>query len=196
MNLYLRKKMFFKYVILIAYLLIHSNLGQDLTNHDFCLKQNGECSGKFKYECKHNKCSPDKTACVYFNSLIFTLNFYKKRNTHLEEIRKFSEFQSRISKCPIQRHEWKKEDYCLNFVGCASIDFSVKMPMWKNKHIAIRCPCTRKHPYECDKNICALNKNACHNFKNKTINLLKKISKCNKKANSNIFSRFKSNRLI
>ena len=86
---------------------------KSLTNHDFCMKQSAnECKGNFSFDCKPDKCSIDKTAYIYFNSLAFTLKAYRSKSSHANEMKKFNDFKSKIINCTRPKYEWKRADFC------------------------------------------------------------------------------------
>jgi len=145
----------------------------NLTNHDFCMKvKNNECSGKFSYECKPDKCSIDMTSCLYFNSLVFVLSISKKSDS---EKKKFNDFKRYIINCPTVTPKMKPGDFCLNTSKCSSQNFNVVMNMWERTNTT--CSCTGKHSYKCSENICSISIASCQHFK-----MEKKMKECQKKV--------------
>ena len=158
-----------KFKFITLYLMFQSYVMSNLTNHDFCMNVNrNECSGKFSYECKPDKCAFDKTACQYYNSLVFGLNL---RKSSAQEINKFNDFKRFIKNCTTVKYEWRAGDFCLNKAKCFSYDFNVILGIWEE--IKTTCACTGKHSYKCNENICSTNKTACKNL-NKEKNIFKR----------------------
>lgn len=160
-----------------------SSSGSVLTNHDFCMKQASECSGNFKYECKPDKCSVDKTACSYFNSMIFVLNSYRSRASYAEDKKRFNTFKILIAKCPVIRYEWKAADFCLNKLkDCKTRDIDIITGTQKIK--IVDCPCDGMHSYKCGKNVCSIDKISCNFYQRNASKMAqhrKAVSECNKK---------------
>ena len=182
-----------KYLIMILYgILIQSDSGMSigLTNHDFCMKQTSKCSGKFSFECKPDKCSIDKKACDYFNSLAFVLNSYRWRTSYPEEKKKFDSFKSLIKNCQLTRYEWKPADLCFkNSNDCQTLDLDVITGIRTIKSVG--CSCAGKHSFKCGENVCSVDKRSCEHFQKngratKMASKLKLVSSCSKQKEKKI----------
>ena len=158
-----------------------------LTNHDFCMKQAGRCSGRFKYECKPGKCSVDKQACEYFTSMAKVVNSYRHRVNYHEERKRFNTFKSLIKKCPVIKYEWKAADFCLNKLkDCKKLDTDVITGLQMAK--TVDCPCSGKHSYVCGKNVCSVDGTSCDHYQKiaagKLTPQLRLVSDCARRAKS------------
>ena len=172
-----------KYLIIIVYCVLiqsDSSSSRGLTNHDFCIKQSSECSGNFSYECKPDKCSVDKSACVYFNSIAFVLNSYRSKASYAKDRKQFDAFKSLITKCPVIIYEWKSTDFCLNKQkNCKTLDVDIITGIKTVK--TVDCPCCGKHAHKCGENMCSVDKIACdHHQRNasKMASKLRLVSFC------------------
>ena len=150
-------------VVLVIQLVSSTNA---LTNNDFCRKQSFECNGKYRFKCD-NLCSADKRACTYFNSLVFGINFFKSRATQAQEVKKFVQFKISIKNCTIPKYEWNSADFCLNRVKCVSQRFDYGLLKLRTSKQVKSCPCSNKHSFKCNENLCSLDQIACVHFKNK-----------------------------
>jgi hypothetical protein len=154
-----------KYII-FNLMIIQSYVLANLTNHDFCMKVNNKenkCHGKFSYECKPDKCSIDRAACQYFNSLTFVSNLPRINNE--KDRQKFNEFKRAIKTCEIRKYTLKMSDVCSK-IKCMinASHFDVLMGSWGT--INKECACPKKHSFKCNHNVCSTDKNSCENFKN------------------------------
>ncbi len=162
-------------MIILSYVLAN------LTNHDFCMKnKENKCKGKYSYECNSDKCSIDKSACQYFNSLTFVLNL--QRTNKVKDRKKFNEFKSAIKTCETHKNVWQTEDFCLNRMNCTVNEFDVIMRIWA--FINQKCVCPKKHSFKCTHDVCSTDRYSCEHFKmnkNKS-STIKNILHCEKQT--------------
>jgi hypothetical protein len=152
-----------------------------------------KCLFPYEHQCGQDKCALNIEECAFylqtskhFLKLIkyprvdpFKL-FNQKNLNKLEN--ELELFNKNIETCPVKSIEWKPEHVCEKMKYCLRKEevFSnhfIFRTQRRHKLVQIECPCLNKHAFKCDLNHCALNKNACDEFKK--FSHRKDIKKCN-----------------
>ena len=145
---------------------------------DGCLNDDNEkecyeseaCHGSHSYQCDHLRCAVNKTECNEFlkmnkliNSKTYKINDFSRHN--------YKRFLDSFGNCEPKPHIWKGSDVCLKkkkFCFTQTKSNSIVFKLGFNKKptlIRKRCSCDESsHPYECNKNYCALDNRSCKEF--------------------------------
>jgi len=139
--------------------------------------------GEYGFNCEMNKCSVSEDVCEKFKNKWVTkfLNFriiripIKNDRSFLNEIKKCSKNQIANS-------------ICMNSKSCLKIN---KTALNEDRFgLSKDCPCSKKRPYKCMKNFCAVNKETCKIFENhlgKEKRSLLQLPKCKNAIKLNFF---------
>ena len=88
--------------------------------HQYQVKCETKCRGKYAHACGKNLCSVNKISCNEYQRVANTLNAYYKFVflQHVNELNAFKAFNSAIVLCPQERRQWKANDICYNKLEC------------------------------------------------------------------------------
>lgn len=122
--------------------------------------QSKKCEGKYSFQCNSNHCLKSKQACNEFlaSKLLKNLHVIGEREESMPIMLK-----ENVQKP--ESDEWDSDDICMNGNDC----FSKKIiPMRSRTAIKILkrvdCPCIGYYSYQCGKEFCAADLNACDGF--------------------------------
>ena len=129
-----------------------------------------------KIRCTHQYCAIDDSICKKYTNLSVYMDWARK-----EEKKLFKQLNTQsIKKCSRNEYTWQSGDICLNSFTChtkRTIVMHRKSNVVVSVNKTVYCLCSSRHDYLCDIKYCAINKEACDEFK-LTRNETASINKC------------------
>lgn len=132
-------------------------------NHNFKTEcKPFDCFGQYGYECEKGKCAISKKSCDFYLALSSNLmRAVISPSKYKVNLRKHEKYLKSIKSCESPNKEWQPKDVCIRLNDCIqkhTHHLLEKSVVIKKK---IDCLCDQKHHFECNKQYCAVNKEAC-----------------------------------
>lgn len=163
--------------IILLILILAFELEDCIKVTDFCYKLENEekafkCHGNYSLSCCDVLCTKDVYSCQSLRLFSVTKNFQRTPQDYVKLKNRFDTFLSLIQRCTEPpKLNWTLNDVCSIKKDCTmKHSFGHWMKFSRFSFIPIECKCSQKYKYECNKHHqCAVDKDACELFNNKSI---------------------------
>jgi len=146
--------------------------------------QHVKCAMPFQFQCDSTTCSQNITACEQYSEMdhIFNSKLYKSLSIHSffsqssidsrkKFLNEFGWFKKSIKNCTKSQFVWENSSVCVNvkkqcLTKLTQTLFLFEPNYFRKPHFTtVKCPCSKKHSFECGSHYCAVSMKDCDFFK-------------------------------